>query len=63
MSSRKLDVSTGAGGEVSVRRTRFDRHLNECATCTTKGLCGKAETMWRDVILTAIGNTNTKGGR
>jgi len=53
MTTRKLDVSTGAGGEVTVRRNRFDQHLNHCTTCTG-GMCSTAQSLWRAVCLAAV---------
>lgn len=51
----KLDVSSGAGGPVAVRRNRFDQHLNDCPQCQTGArLCDTAETLWRRVCLAAM---------
>lgn len=54
MKNRKIDVSTGAGGRTSVLRTRFDAHLNQCPACADAPLCGVAQSMWRDVVLSAL---------
>lgn len=53
MIGRKLDTSTGAGGAVTVARTTFDAHLNDCADCQPH-LCHTAEQLWRTVCLTAL---------
>lgn len=53
MNNRKLDVSTGAGGAVTVARVAFDTHLGDCAGCQPN-LCFRAEALWRDVCLTAL---------
>lgn len=51
----RLDVSTGAGGPVAVRRSRFDQHLNDCPQCQTgSALCATAEALWRGVCLAAL---------
>lgn len=53
MAQQKLNVSTGAGGEVTVRRNRFDQHIDHCTTCTG-GLCSTAQSLWRAVCLAAV---------
>lgn len=51
----KLNVSSGAGGPVAVRRNRFDQHLNDCPQCQTGArLCATAESLWRGVCITAL---------
>lgn len=51
----RLNVSTGAGGPVAVRRNRFDQHLNDCPQCQTgAALCGTAESLWRAVCIAAL---------
>lgn len=52
-SKRRLDVSTGAGGDVTVARTRFDKHLDECDDCR-HALCHVAQVMWRKVCVLAM---------
>ena len=53
MLDRKLDVSTGAGGAVAVKRTQFDQHISACPDCQPH-LCHLAESLWRTVCLTAL---------
>ena len=51
----RLNVSSGAGGPVAVRRSRFDQHLNDCSQCQTgASLCATAEALWRGVCITAL---------
>jgi hypothetical protein len=50
---RKLDTSTGAGGEVTVKRTQFDDHLSRCTDCQPL-FCHRAEARWRDVCVAAL---------
>lgn len=50
---RKLNVSTGAGGVVMIKRTRFDSHISDCPDCLHK-LCQVAEQMWRAVCIAAL---------
>lgn len=54
MNNRKLNVSASAGGRVSVRRNRFDSHIDGCAGCQAHGLCPMAQTLWRAVVVEAI---------
>ena len=60
---RKLNVSSGAGGLVSVKRARFDAHVNECGSCQPN-LCVTAQTLWRAVCVTAlrVQQQHTPGG-
>ncbi len=51
---RKLNVSSGAGGKVSVSRARFDAHLDHCTGCQNTGMCPTAQSLWRSVVLAAM---------
>lgn len=53
MNGRKLDVSTGAGGMVTVRRNVFDSHLSSCPDCEMN-LCTRAQSLWRNVCVEAL---------
>lgn len=53
MQNRKLDVSTGAGGIVTIKRNRFDSHIDHCTECQAE-LCPMAQVLWRHVIQQAL---------
>lgn len=53
MQQRRLDVSTGAGGLVTVWRTQFDAHLNDCKDCRPE-LCALAQSLWRNICVQAM---------
>ena len=50
----RLNVSSGAGGSVTVRRNHFDHHVNSCDRCLSGALCDTAQTLWRNVVVTAM---------
>lgn len=50
----RLNVSSGAGGKVAVRRARFDAHLDDCTTCKGGAMCPTAQTLWRNIVIEAI---------
>lgn len=60
MQNRKLNVSPGAGGQVMVKRNRFDAHVSHCAACQPE-LCPTAQSLWRIVCLTAQRQQNGNG--
>lgn len=53
MQGRKLNVTTGAGGAVMVKRNRFDAHIDSCRDCQPH-MCHTAESLWREVCLAAL---------
>lgn len=53
MSNRRMDVSTGAGGLVTVWRTQFDSHISNCADCRPQ-FCVVAESLWRNICVQAM---------
>lgn len=53
MQTRRLNVSTGAGGVVTIKRNRFDSHLDHCDRCSRGDLCPTAQQLWRGVLLEA----------
>ena len=64
MQQRRLDVSTGAGGQVAVHRRRFDVHMDECVKCQGQGpdrtMCAEAEVLWRTVVNGALNIRRTQ---
>lgn len=54
MEGRRLAVHPYASNkEVASKRRRFDAHISGCADCQP-ALCFQAQTLWRDVCLTAL---------
>lgn len=58
MDGRKLDTRGTDNPEVAHRRNLFDAHIDQCTECQPN-ICRVAETLWRDVCLTAL---RTAGG-
>lgn len=53
MKDLRLNVSTGAGGLVAVKRARFDAHIDTCNDCRP-ALCATGNTLWRAVCVQAM---------
>ena len=51
MASRSIDTSPD--GPAAVERKIFDRHIDECESCTVS-LCWEAQILWRNVCRTAV---------
>lgn len=60
MASRSIDTS--ADGPAATERSIFDTHIDQCEGCTVR-LCWEAQTLWRNVCMTAIRANAPKGGK
>lgn len=60
MEGRRLDTQGIDNVQVANRRALFNDHINTCKDCQPT-MCFRAQTLWRDVCLTAL-RADCKGG-